>query len=110
MSVADPTIHELRAAMRRALEPVFECLDDMTDDIADALEDAIDGLPEAITFAVANPCACARGRACPYRGLPPGDPDTGHCQQCGAYMPTTLVCPECGAEYVGDEDEEAPHG
>lgn len=104
------TITQLRAAMRVALGPVFECCDETTPDIADGLEDAIEDIEDAIAHVFAAPCECPEGIHCPYPGQPPGDADTAHCQQCGHYMPETFTCPTCGQEYVEGEDEEEDDG
>jgi hypothetical protein len=64
----------------------------------------------------ARPCECHRGAACTYRDEPPGDPDTGHCQRCGAWMEPAseglevddrFECPYCRTVYVVGEPEDA---
>lgn len=106
---------QLQIAMRLALENVdaFYMYDAATSEVYTTLNGAIEGLAESLDFVAAQPpCACPRGVKCPYRGMPPGDADTGHCQQCGEFMPEdgtkageTHACAACGAEYVVGEPE-----
>jgi hypothetical protein len=103
------TLEQIQAAVRIALGPVYECLDVTTQDVVDELEYMVEDVPRCLDGVIANPCPCPRGVHCQFRGMPPGDPDTEHCQQCGEYMPDpgervkpgdTAACPACKAEYV----------
>lgn len=94
--LAVPNIHQIRAAMFRALsaadgsitETEYEAIEDIDKFLADVIE---------------NPCSCPLGAACHYLGEPPGEADTGHCQQCGVFRPTEAVCSNCGTDYIFDE-------
>lgn len=92
-----PNIHQIRAAMLRALSVNNGTL------TQNEME-AIEMIDEFIELEVANPCKCTLGENCHYRGLPPGDDDTGHCQECGHFMADDDMCESCGADYIVDAD------
>lgn len=102
------TPEQLRAAMRTALSNagLFGVLDDTADDFADRLEEAVEGLDDALAHVLARPCPCELREACPHRGTPPGEADTGHCQQCGWYLGNATRCEDCDATYLLHEEDE----
>lgn len=108
------TKEQIQAAVRMALGPVYEeGLADLPN-VADALEEMVEDVPRCLDVVMASPCPCPRGVECPYRGMPPGDAETGHCQQCGEWMPESdppakpgdkTRCAACGIEYVAGAPE-----
>ena len=103
------SVNQLRHAMRHALQKagVFDSLDAETDDIANGLEEAIHEIEYSATYVLDAPCKCPMGKECHIVGELTGNPDTGHCQMCGWYMPGRMVCPSCHEEYDAHEEPEA---
>lgn len=114
------TEEQLQAAVRRALSPAFECLDETTPDVEDNLEYAVADITHHLEHVLATPCPCVQGIHCPYRGTPTADANTtGHCEECGAYMPDrdafakpgyVSSCRDCDAQYArgASADAEEP--
>lgn len=105
-------IHQIRAAMRMAITEALERCYDPPDDLVDSMCDAVFEVENTLAYVMQNPCKCSLGSECHFVGMPPGDDDTGHCQNCGVFMqddvsPGNLsTCISCGCEYeVGDSED-----